>query len=72
MAEKTIPIGPNCWAIRTDEDLFIVYEGVKIARRGYDGAPDEGTWVSLQPGWEVRDVEDLEALEIHYDGDRMH
>jgi hypothetical protein len=52
--------------------LFIVYEGVKIARRGYYGTPDEGTWVSLQPGWEVRDAEDFEALEIHYDGDRMH
>jgi hypothetical protein len=32
-----------------------VIDGIKIARRGYPGTPQAGTWVSLEPGWRVLD-----------------
>jgi hypothetical protein len=28
---------------------------VKIAKRGHPGTPQAKTWVSLEPGWTVRD-----------------
>ena len=30
-------------------DVFIVVDGVKIARRGYPNTPQAQTWVSLEP-----------------------
>jgi hypothetical protein len=41
-------------------DLFIVFDGVKIARRGYPDTPQARTWVSLEPGFQVLDGEPLE------------
>jgi hypothetical protein len=37
------------------DEIFVVLDGVRIARRGYPGTPEAGTWVSLVPGWIVRD-----------------
>jgi len=37
-------------------------DGVRIARRGYPNSPQAGTWVSLEPGWEVFDGEDFESI----------
>jgi hypothetical protein len=36
------------------DEIFVVLDGVRIARRGYPGTPEAGTWVSLVPGWIVR------------------
>jgi hypothetical protein len=36
-------------------DLFVVVNGVRIARRGRKGTPQAKTWVSLEPGWRVLD-----------------
>jgi hypothetical protein len=36
-------------------DTFVVVDGVRIARRGYPGTSQAGSWVSLEPGWEVVD-----------------
>ena len=71
-ATKVIPIGEHFHAERTDTDLFLVYAGVRIAKRGYDGTPDEGTWVSLVPGWWVEDVGDLDAIDIYWHETKMH
>jgi hypothetical protein len=46
-------------------DIFIIVDGLKIARRGYPNTPQARTWVSLEPGWEVRG---LEQIEIWHDG----
>jgi hypothetical protein len=48
--------------------LFIVVDGVKIARRGGPGTPEAGTWVPLVAGWSVRYYGDLESIEIEHDG----
>lgn len=39
----------------TGDDIFIVFDGMKIAKRGYPGTPQAMTWVSLEPGWQVLD-----------------
>jgi hypothetical protein len=46
------------------EDIvyFIVFDGVKIVKRGYPNTPQARTWVSLEPGWEVRGLERIEIL----------
>ena len=36
-------------------DLFVVVDGIKIAKRGRRNTPQAGTWVSIKPGWEVLD-----------------
>ena len=34
---------------------FVVFEGVRIAKRGEIGTPKAGTWVSVEPCYEVVD-----------------
>jgi hypothetical protein len=34
-------------------DAFVVYNGVRIAKRGQPNTPAAGTWVSLEPGFRV-------------------
>jgi hypothetical protein len=36
-------------------EMFIVVNGMKIARRGHKGTPQAKTWISLEPGWRVFD-----------------
>jgi hypothetical protein len=35
-------------------DVFVVYNGVRIAKRAGPNNPEGGTWVSLEPGFRVR------------------
>ena len=51
-------------------DIFIVKDGVKIARRGHPGTSQPKTWVSLEPGWTVTD--DGFEMTIIYDGVTVH
>ena len=48
--------------------FFVEIDGVRIARRGYPGTPQAGTWVSIEPGWEVLDGKDPETIAIKYNG----
>lgn len=50
-------------------DIFVIFDGVRIAKRGRPESPQAGTWVSLEPGWEVRGIK---QLEITYDGVAVH
>lgn len=63
------------------EDIFIILDGVKIAKRGHPGTPYAGTWVSLEPGYTVRDCqgtvfsedgEEGSEIEVEYNGVRVH
>ena len=36
-------------------EMFVVVNGVKIARRGPKGTPQAKTWISLEPGRRVFD-----------------
>ena len=35
------------------EDMFVIVNGVKIAKRGHRGTPQARTWISLEPKWTV-------------------
>ena len=48
------------------EDIFIVADDLKIAKRGHAGTPQAKTWVSLESGWIVRDSADGGSIEIEY------
>ena len=34
-------------------DLFVIFNGVKIAKRGQPKSPQAGQWISLEPGFAV-------------------
>jgi len=53
-------------------DLFVIADGVKIAKRGHPGTPYAKAWVSLEPGWTVVDCPDEQAIEITHKGVRVH
>ena len=48
------------------EDIFIVADGLKIAKRGHRETPQAKTWISLEPGYIVREREDGASIEVEY------
>ena len=53
-----------------DGDIFVVADGVKIAKLGNPGTTE--TWVSLEPGWTVRNCDDGDSIQIECKRQRMH
>jgi hypothetical protein len=55
--DKRYPIGyygtGTLWFQRNEMGQFILFDAVKIAMFGQPGTPDEGTWISLEPGWKI-------------------
>jgi hypothetical protein len=49
-------------------DVFVVYDGVRIAKRGEPGTPQAGKWVSLEPGYTVSDKDYPQNLVVEYEG----
>ena len=39
-------------------DIFIVIDGVRVAKRGHSNTAETSTWVKLVPGWGIRDAVD--------------
>jgi hypothetical protein len=54
------------------KDVFVVIDGVKIAKRGRPETKHAGTWVSLEPGWEVNSPPDHSFIEVIHEGVRVH
>ena len=52
-------------------DLFVLVDGVRIAKRGHPGTPQAKTWVSLEPGWVVRNSRNGKHIEVEYAGARI-
>lgn len=46
------------------EDVYVVIDGLKVAKRGRPGTPQARTWISLEPGWRV---EGTKRLKVSYD-----
>jgi hypothetical protein len=63
---------PVCELHDDGEDIFVLVDGVKIARRGRPDTAQAMTWVMLEPGWTVRDVQSGNAIEVRYEGARIH
>ena len=47
---------PECVVEETGTETFVVLDGVRIARRGKPNTPQAGTWIFLQPGYQVSDL----------------
>jgi hypothetical protein len=52
----------------TGEGIFIIYDGKTIAKRGHPGTPYAETWISLEPGYTVRDADGGKSIEVEYQG----
>jgi hypothetical protein len=48
-------------------ELYVLVDGKRIAKRGQPGTPQAGTWISLEPGWEVVSP-DRRTISISYNG----
>jgi hypothetical protein len=60
---------PVCELHKDDnEDVFVLVGGVKIARRGPPHTAQAETWIVLEPGWIVRDVDHGNAIEVRFEG----
>ena len=69
------PMGqePVCEIHRDDnDDVFILIDGMKIAKRGLPDTAHAMTWIMLEPGWIVRDVDHGNAIEVRFEGARIH
>jgi hypothetical protein len=51
------------------DELYVIRDGKRIAKRGYPGSKQAGTWVSLEPGYTV--VGSPDSLVIEYEGLRV-
>jgi len=56
--------GRNIEVIGDGNDIYVVVDGQRIAKRGRPRTPQAGTWVSLQPGWTVSGVK---IMEVRYE-----
>jgi hypothetical protein len=68
-ATAIIPIGgdPPAAFELAGEDLFVQVSGRRVAKRGKRGTPEARTWISLDPGITVRDV-DENSLVVQFTG----
>ena len=53
------------------KNLYVRFDGVRIAKRGYPDTPQAKTWVPLEPGWRVLDGPNGHSIAIDHDGVRV-
>ena len=64
---------PVCEIHKDDnDDVFILIDGMKIAKRGLPDTAHARTWIMLEPGRIVRDVDHENAIEVRFEGARIH
>jgi hypothetical protein len=54
----------ECIVEITKTDIYVVYDGVRIAKRGKPGTPQAKTWIPLEPGYAVFNRPDLSELVV--------
>jgi hypothetical protein len=57
---------------RDGGDLFLWFDGRRIAKRGHPGTPEAGTWIPLAPGYVVTSNNDHSEITIKHDGRQVH
>ncbi len=62
------------YALHRDQnnDVFVLVDGMKIAKRGLPHTPQAETWIMLEPGWTVRTVNGGMAIEVSYERALIH
>jgi hypothetical protein len=63
---------PTCELLNDGENTFVLVDGVKIAKRGQRNTAHAMMWIMLEPGWIVRDVHEGTAIEVGFEGARIH
>ena len=63
---------PALTMLNDGKDMFVIVDGVTIAKRGRSGTLQAGTWISLEPGWTVSFNEDQSELLVRYEDVRLH
>jgi hypothetical protein len=53
-------------------EVFVLVDGVKIAMRGASDSSRAGTWIPIEPGWTVLELDDGDTLQISYNGVTIH
>jgi hypothetical protein len=61
---------PECRVESDGPDLFVVFDGMRIAKRAKPGTLQAGTWVLLEPGYVV--TMDRKTLYVEYKDARVH
>jgi hypothetical protein len=54
------------------KDIFIVFDGVRIAKRGHYNTPQARTWVPLEPVFAVYSNHDHSQITIEKNGVRVN
>ena len=52
-------------------DMYVVFNGVRIVKRGAPGTPQASTWISLEPGYRVLDQKNPRGIVVEYNGVRV-
>jgi hypothetical protein len=69
------PGAPPAAFEQTYDDLFVLYDGRRIAVRGKPNTPQAKTWVALEPGAVVLDGPEhgeQGSIRIEFNGVRVH
>jgi len=53
-------------------DIFVMADGVRVAKRGRPGTPQAKTWIPLEPGWRVFDGPGLQTIVVEHNGVVIH
>ena len=62
---ETLPfVRGNIDMKRVGRNLYLLFDGKRIAKRGHPGTPQAGTWIPLKPGYEIYDNADLTEIII--------
>jgi hypothetical protein len=54
------------------DELFVMVDGVKIAMRAKRGTGRGGSWIAIEPGWSVLELDDGDALQVSDNGAAIH
>jgi hypothetical protein len=63
---------PECGVEITETDIYLVYDGVRIAKRGKPGTPQAKSWVPLEPAFKVFNTTDLSEIVVVCDEAGIH
>ena len=62
---------PKCKIVGDEKgDIYIVFDGVRIAKRGLPGTPQAKAWIVLEPGYTVYDEDD--NIIVEHTDTRLH
>jgi hypothetical protein len=62
----------TCELRNEGQDIFVLVDGVKIAKRTAYSAAYTGIWIVLEPGWVVRDAHRGQGVEVMFEGAQIH